>query len=935
MRLKKKQQYIEIKTYLRLALSSKGAAPTAARALGKEEGAPTEGHAHVVSHRQMPLMQSSLSGFFSKSTDATGGSNAESKQEKDNEEAKKGSASGNDGLPQKTGVERRTLARSRFVGESGSTKLESGDGNGGKVGIAYVGAGKKIKSTSSLSGVMMDRKCTSTPLAHKIDNAEVSPPTAGVPIPLISKHIGLPKKAPLPKLISKSSSAVVSPTNAPKTSLTSKLTNNTLPDGWTIITKTRKTGKQAGGTYCEYLAPSGKRLRSLKEVERYLDPVSAAEREASKSSVAAGKKRARDPNEPKRPSNAFVIFTLSRRDIIKKDCPGISFKDLQARLGREWKELQEIERAKYEASAAAQKAKYEERMKVYLVSAERKEWEASHPQPLKKKQKSKDGAKTKPMKRNGEASIKSAKPPGLKKPRRPVKPLSAFMHFSLERKPSIISSFKETPTGAVVGKALHAAFSALSEENREFYEIKAAKDKRRYEDEMRIFSPRPKPKDERDVGKCVKVHWKEDDIWYLARVIKFESAQNSSTSLKSNETGCAADDLGNTVKKVEAKSNAKKRKQSKASKTQKQKVAELHSVARHYVFYPSDGTFEWIPVGDARIELADDNAIRPFKTPPIIKWQRELLESSAPKYRPHVERLIKEGYTTWPNVLDGKCVEELLAGPPSNLSMSSFHFNNDTANIKESQTASASAPSRKLRKRSSSQVWSGARSTINGLVSQNGGVVTARAPLCVRSAGRYDMPLPPQLCNAMEEKLREVGLLSLVQFLLKGRGQIRAQNIMLSAPGSVEQPVHTDSQWSNRSARNPGPHYLTVLIPLTDQDLQTGGTRVYPGTHRDARLAPLHEGGTVRPVEQPQKAGTALVFDGLLQHHGTANVTKDFDRYFYYMAICIGADPNTEVTGTNWKKGGKSKKEIRAQAMEDAKRAMKQSEPGLSESIKG
>ena len=200
-------------------------------------------------------------------------------------------------------------------------------------------------------------------------------------------------------------------------------------------------------------------------------------------------------------------------------------------------------------------------------------------------------------------------------------------------------------------------------------------------------------------------------------------------------------------------------------------------------------------------------------------------------------------------------------------------------------------------------------------------MVTARAPLCVRSAGRYDMPLPPLLCRGMEHKLREPGLLSLVQLFLKGRGQIRAQNIMLSAPGSAEQPVHTDSQWPARE-RNPAPHYLTVLIPLTDQNLETGGTRVYPGTHRDARLQPLFEGGTVHHVENPQKAGTALVFDGLLQHHGTANVTADFDRYFYYMAICIGADPNTEVTGTNWKfKGEKTGKEIRQQALRDAQRA--------------
>ena len=55
--------------------------------------------------------------------------------------------------------------------------------------------------------------------------------------------------------------------------------------------------------------------------------------------------------------------------------------------------------------------------------------------------------------------------------------------------------------------------------------------------------------------------------------------------------------------------------------------------------------------------------------------------------------------------------------------------------------------------------------------------------------------------------------------------------------------------------------------------METGGTRVYPGTHRDINLGAKVNGGTVEHVENPQKAGDALVFDGLLQHHGTENVS--------------------------------------------------------------
>ena len=55
--------------------------------------------------------------------------------------------------------------------------------------------------------------------------------------------------------------------------------------------------------------------------------------------------------------------------------------------------------------------------------------------------------------------------------------------------------------------------------------------------------------------------------------------------------------------------------------------------------------------------------------------------------------------------------------------------------------------------------------------------------------------------------------------------------------------------------------------------METGGTRVYPGTHRDINLGAKVNGGTIEHVENPQKAGDALVFDGLLQHHGTENVS--------------------------------------------------------------
>ena len=120
------------------------------------------------------------------------------------------------------------------------------------------------------------------------------------------------------------------------------------------------------------------------------------------------------------------------------------------------------------------------------------------------------------------------------------------------------------------------------------------------------------------------------------------------------------------------------------------------------------------------------------------------------------------------------------------------------------------------------------------------------------------------------------------------------------------------------SRRNP--------TPFVAQNKATGGTRVYPGTHRNASINPPHSAGVelvvfyiyryiprescsqfdllpltslTKGVELDMEAGDAIIFDGLLQHQGTENTTASppVERYFYYVAVCTGEDPNTEVTG--------------------------------------
>jgi hypothetical protein len=318
----------------------------------------------------------------------------------------------------------------------------------------------------------------------------------------------------------------------------------------------------------------------------------------------------------------------------------------------------------------------------------------------------------------------------------------------------------------------------------------------------------------------------------------------------------------------------------------------------------------------------------------LVNWQRKKLDVCPKReWKAHVHNILKDGYTLFPNILSKETMYHFLhnnnekndGGSNNNNIKHQPQKNENTPSIIKNNDENCSnlLPSkRNLRKRSASQVWKGAIATIDAHINRVGECITVKAPVCVRSEGRYDMELNSIAAKPITDSTTD--LVNFVQFLLNHRGSIKTQNVMLSEPGSVRQPIHTDSNWEGHRQRDPRPHYFTILIPLTDQDLETGGTRVYPGTHRDVNLGAKVNGGTIEGVENPQKAGDALVFDGLLHHHGTENVTgrkkkvegrndsngsssnsksflytKKRNRYFFYMAIAVGADPNTYVTGNS------------------------------------
>ena len=76
-------------------------------------------------------------------------------------------------------------------------------------------------------------------------------------------------------------------------------------------------------------------------------------------------KRKRDPNAPKRPLTAFMYFAREERPKVMKDNPNFSVPEIGKELGARWRKLEDNERAKFDALAAKDMARYQAQMKKY------------------------------------------------------------------------------------------------------------------------------------------------------------------------------------------------------------------------------------------------------------------------------------------------------------------------------------------------------------------------------------------------------------------------------------------------------------------------------------------------------------------------------------------------------------------------------------------
>ena len=113
-----------------------------------------------------------------------------------------------------------------------------------------------------------------------------------------------------------------------------------------------------------------------------------------------GKKHKKDPDAPKRPRTAFLLFSVDKREAVKSSNPQLQFGDIAKEVSTLWKSCRESEKQKYNNLANEDKQRYEREMEEYRAGEREKEDKRK----AKKKAKSKKEKSKKKKKKHQQSS---------------------------------------------------------------------------------------------------------------------------------------------------------------------------------------------------------------------------------------------------------------------------------------------------------------------------------------------------------------------------------------------------------------------------------------------------------------------------------------------------------------------------------------------------
>lgn len=185
---------------------------------------------------------------------------------------------------------------------------------------------------------------------------------------------------------------------------------------------------------------------------------------ATKKRKSSGKKAAKDPNRPKRNMSAYFLYSNANRARIQAENPDAKFGDIAKLISAEFKSLTDKEKKKWDKKAVKDKERYLDEMSRYEPPEDDSDSDDSDDGKKKKKKKKKPA----------------------KDPNRPKRNMSAFFLFSCAHRAEIKGENPDASFGDLA-KLVSQRFNSLSEKERKKWDKKAAKDKIRYQEEMKVY----------------------------------------------------------------------------------------------------------------------------------------------------------------------------------------------------------------------------------------------------------------------------------------------------------------------------------------------------------------------------------------------------------------------------------------------------------------
>lgn len=191
----------------------------------------------------------------------------------------------------------------------------------------------------------------------------------------------------------------------------------------------------------------------------------------------------KDADKPRGRMSAYAFFVQTCREEHKKKHPGESvvFAEFSKKCSERWKTMTDKEKHRFHQLADKDKKRYEGEMVNY-----------------------------KPKKGEGRKKKRQ------KDPDAPKRPLSAFFWFCNDERPKVKVTMPDSTVGDVA-KELGRRWNECTEDQKSKYEALAAKDKARYEKELKAYkstgkpAPSAKGKAAKPVKKAVSSEEEDDD----------------------------------------------------------------------------------------------------------------------------------------------------------------------------------------------------------------------------------------------------------------------------------------------------------------------------------------------------------------------------------------------------------------------------------------